>query len=331
MERDLKQESRMHRNFARSASMPPTVGRSRSWRIFAFVITLVATAWVGLLVAQSIPDIAAHYREIEPRPLLIGVAFAITGAWFAFLAFATLLPVFGINGYPLVRVANLYFTAQLLKHLPGRIWGIGYQWALSDKRESVGSWVRANLVHLLFATYFALWSSAVVIASSSRVLAGVFVFFMGAVFCILLWEAPRWISSIPWVSFALRRRLGAHSSQVWATPTSAQKSKILFLFVASSLFLYASWYANGLAFGSLGGIGGVRMCAYYMIAWFVGYISLLTPSGLGVRELVFAWLAQDFPNETVVLMAIVGRLSLLIVDLVFGVLFSAVASRQSAR
>jgi uncharacterized membrane protein YbhN (UPF0104 family) len=71
------------------------------------------------------------------------------------------------------------------------------------------------------------------------------------------------------------------------------------------------------------------MCAYYMVAWFVGYVSLLTPSGLGVRELVFAWLAKDFPPDAVALMAVVGRVSLLAVDLALGLAFAPFVPRHS--
>jgi uncharacterized membrane protein YbhN (UPF0104 family) len=73
----------------------------------------------------------------------------------------------------------------------------------------------------------------------------------------------------------------------------------------------------------------MQLCAFYMVAWFVGYVSLLTPSGLGVRELVFAWLAKDFAGDAVALMAVVGRINLLFVDLFMGLAFAPFAPRRS--
>ncbi len=65
-----------------------------------------------------------------------------------------------------------------------------------------------------------------------------------------------------------------------------------------------------------------------MLAWFVGYVSLLTPSGLGIRELVFVWLANEFPPDAVALMAVIGRISLLAIDLVMGLIFCALRAAQ---
>lgn len=276
------------------------------------------------------PDIAAHYREIDPLPLVFALALSALASWFTFLAFARLLPAFRVDGYRLREVAHLYFTAQLLKHLPGRVWGVGYQWAAAERVVSLGSWVQVNIMHMVFATYFALWSSAFVLSFFADSLSGMAVLVLGAVGCLLLWGAPRVIAKLPWIGPLVVQRFGAESVVALAAIVPADKLRILALFAVSWLLLYTSWYANGMAYAPLGGIGGMRMCAYYMIAWFVGYISLLTPSGLGVRELIFAWLAQDFPNEAIVLMAVVGRVSLMAVDLLLGLSFAPFRPRSSS-
>ncbi|MBA8888382.1 hypothetical protein FHW12_002615 [Dokdonella fugitiva] len=322
----------MERDLSRGApgGEPPAPARSRTWRVVAAILTLLAIAWAARLVAQALPDIAAHYDQIDPLRLLFALLLAVVASWFTFLAFARLLPALRVEGYRLRELAHLYFTAQLFKHLPGRIWGIGYQWMAGGRTASLGSWVQANVLHTLLATYFALWSSTIAIASFIRPLAGGAAFLVGALGCALLWSAPRLLMALPWIGPRARRRFGDDSLPVSAILPPEDKLHILLLFAVSWLACYASWYVNGMAYAPLGGAGGVRMCAYYMVAWFVGYVSLLTPSGLGVRELVFAWLAQDFPNDAIVLMAVVGRVSLLFVDLVLGLLFAPFAPRKRA-
>jgi hypothetical protein len=296
----------------------------------AAILTLLAIAWVARLITQAMPDIVAHYREIDPQRLLFALLLAVVASWLTFLAFARLLPAFRVGGYRLRELGHLYFTAQLFKHLPGRVWGIGYQWVAGGRTASLGSWVQANVLHTLLATYFALWSSTIVVASFVRPVAGGAVVLAGTLGCTLLWSAPKLLTTLPWIGPRMRRRFGNDSLLARGILAPADKLHILALFAVSWLACYASWYASGMAYAPLGGVGGVRMCAYYMIAWFVGYVSLLTPSGLGVRELVFAWLAQDFPNDAIVLMAVVGRVSLLFVDLLLGLLFAPFAPRKSA-
>jgi len=330
MERNLSRTGSGTDEGALSAPAPIGTRRSRAWRVVALVLTLGAVAWVVCLIAQAMPEIAAHYGEIDARSLLFAQLLATAASWFTFLAFTGLLPALRIAGYRVRELAHLYFTAQLFKHLPGRVWGIGYQWRAAGGTGSLGSWVHANVLHMLLATYFALWSSAVAIAFTVRVPAGLAVLVLGALGCHLVWEAPRLLSALPWIGPLVRRRLGDDVLRASATIASPAKLRILLLFATSWLICYASWYMYGVAYAPLGGPGGMRMCSYYMIAWFVGYVSLLTPSGLGVRELVFAWLAQDFPNDAIVLMAVIGRVSLLFVDLSLGLAFAPFAPRKPA-
>lgn len=304
--------------------------RSRAWRVLAALLTLASIALVVRLIVQAMPGIVAHSRDIDWQRLVIAQAFATIASGFAFLAFAKLLPALRIEGYRLRQLAHLYFTAQLFKHLPGRVWGVGYQWMASGKTTTIGGWVLANALHMLLSTYFALWSATIVIAFTALVPAGFAVLVVGALGCQLLWHAPTWLAAMPWIGPLARRRLGDDTLKISVRIAPARRLTILLLFAWSWIFLYASWYLNGLAYAPLGGAGGLRMCAYYMIAWFVGYISLLTPSGLGVRELVFAWLAQDFPNDAIVLMAVIGRVSLLVVDLSLGLAFAPFAPRRPA-
>lgn len=331
----VEKEDLSHETSARddgTRSMPPVDrgGRSRAWRVLATILTLLAMALVVRMILQAMPSIVAHWRDIDPYRLLSAQLLVTTASYFTFLAFARLVPAFRIEGYRLRELAHLYFTAQLFKHLPGRVWGIGYQWIAAGRSAALGNWVQANVLHMLLATYFALWCATIVLASAAGALAELGVLVIGALGCHLVWEAPRLLAVMPWVGSWLRRRVGEDAGRPSIRIAREDKLQILLLFAISWLLCYSGWYFTGTAYAPLGGAGGVRMCAYYMIAWFVGYVSLLTPSGLGVRELAFAWLAHEFPSDAIVLMAVVGRVSLLLVDLCLGLLFAPFAPRKSA-
>ena len=308
--------------------------RSRShlaWKLVATAVTAASLVWVLWLLARVWPDLAAHSAEIRVLPLLLGMALSLLASYLTFEAFAPLVRILRISGLPRRELAHLYFTAQLLKHLPGRVWGIGYQWAAGRSAGSLGDWVLVNLGHALLATFFALWSAWLALGFSSGAAWGLLAAVGGAIAYIGGWllvssrRLWRWLAWLP----GRIETLGRGILDILQRTPASTRLWIFVLFSSSSLFYYASWFLYGVSYPPLGAGGGVKLCAFYMLAWFVGYVSLLTPSGLGVRELVFAWLAKDFPGDAVALMAVVGRGNLLSVDLIMGLIFARFAPRKS--
>jgi hypothetical protein len=302
-----------------------------AWKLATAIVTIASSVWVLWLLVETWPDLAAHAAQIRTVPLFLGFALSLAASWLTFEAFATLVRMLGISGLPNYQAAHLYFTAQLLKHLPGRVWGIGYQWAAGREIASLGDWLLINAAHAFLATYFALWSSGVVLASSREAQWGLLAAVAGCLLYIAGWLLifsrllRRWFEWLPGRIGTLGRGMLV---LLLRTPASV-RVWVFVLFALSSLIYYAGWFMYGASYAPLGGYGGVQLCALYMLAWFAGYISLLTPSGLGVRELVFAWLAREFPSDAVVLMAVIGRASLLVVDLAMGSVFARFAPRKS--
>lgn len=257
-----------------------------AWKVVAIVVTGVSLAWVFWLLAQVWPSLAAHRAEIAPYPLLLGFALSFAASFLAFEAFATLAGILGITGLPRRELGHLHFTSQVLKHLPGRVWGVGYQWAAGSSAAKLGDWLLVNLAHMLLATFFALWSVWLVLAFAGRAEWGLLALTGGGAAYIIGWSVVtsrrlyNWLKLLP----GAFGTVGCSLMDVLAkTPVQARMMIFLF-FAANSVLYYGSWYLYGMAYAPLGGSGGLRLCAYYMLAWFVGYVSLLTPSGLGVRE-----------------------------------------------
>lgn len=309
--------------------------RSRSparfaWKIAATVATALSLAWVILLLAKVWPDLAARSSEIRIFPMLFGLLLSVAAAYLTFVAFETLVRILRLSTLPRRELAHLYFTAQLLKHLPGRVWGLGYQWAVGRSAGSLGDWLLVNLVHMLLATFFALWSACLALGYSREFEWGLLTTAAGGITYLAGWmlaSSLRNSRPLKWLPGRIGRLSRGILEFLARTPTFA-RARLFVIFSISWVFYYTAWFLFGLSYPSLGGGGGVRLCAFYMLAWFVGYISLLTPSGLGVRELVFAWLAKDFPGDAVALMAVIGRMSLLSVDVALGLLFAPFVPRK---
>lgn len=310
--------------------MGPSYARV-TWRVIAGVITVGAVVWVLLLISRAWPDLAAHAEQISVWYLLLGMLLLAASAYPVFLVFALLARATGVRGLDSREIAHLYFSSQLLKHLPGRVWGIGYQWASGPVDSPFGHWLFVNASHMGLATYFALWSSALVIATVLWHTWSIAVLAVGCLLFAAGWTVIRstWVQR---VAAGLPGRVAPLASggvRVLSSIRARQQWKVFLLLVAGSIVYYMAWAAFGAGYGRVGWIDGVFLGAIYLIAWFVGYASLLAPSGIGVRELVFAWLASEFPPDQIAMMAIVGRVAMLVADVILGVMFLPFVPKRS--
>jgi len=302
-----------------------------AWKGLAAIVTIASSAWVIWLFSGAWSTLVDRRAQIGIVPLAAGMLLAMLSSYLIFEAFATLTRARRVSSLPKRQLAHLYFTAQLLKHLPGRVWGLGYQWAGAQSNSRLVDWVLINLAHVLMSTYFALWGAFVVLGLSAAQKWGALT---GAIGVVGYFGGWRVVSSETFIRFAgkLPGAVGRFVRKVctaFAEMPASDRLRLFAFFCSGWMLYYFSWLLNGLSYPALGALDGMQLCAYYMLAWFVGYISLLTPSGLGVRELAFAWLAKDFPADAVALMAIVGRASLLAVDLVMGLIFAPFAPRRN--
>lgn len=299
-------------------------GSGRAWKALGILVTIGSVVWMLVLLAQAWPMLLARIGELDVVSLGVGTALLTVSVYLNFEAFTTLAGTIGIAGASRLQLAHLYFIGQLLKHVPGRVWGVGYQSAAGSASGSTGAWLAANVVHMMLATMFALWSVAIVLAALQGVLPALCALAVGAVTCLGCW---RFASSMRLrrIVIKLPGRLGGalrESIDAIASTSLQARMRITWSYAASLVLLYLAWGMFGHAYPVLGAAAGIRLCGIYLIAWFVGFVSLLTPSGLGVRELVFAWLAHGYGMDAVALMAIIGRVTLLISDLTLGLLFA---------
>lgn len=309
---------------ARVERSPLSKRRSLAMQLVAIVVTLVSLAVVLWMLRSAWPELMEHRDEVRAIPLVAGTVLALASSYMTFEVFVALVRETRTSSLRRPQLAHIYYTSQLLRHLPGRIWGIGYQWMAGTRGGTLGAWIAINLGHMTLAVFFALWSAMLVLGFVAGARWGLFAALAGVCGYAGIWvilasdRMMRLLSLLP-ASFA--SAFQRFTAMLSVTEISMQ-GRIFILLGAGWTLLYGAWAMFGASYPPLGAMGGVQLCAFYLVAWFVGYVSLLTPSGIGIRELVFVWLAKDFPADATALMAIIGRASLLVVDLLMGLLFA---------
>lgn len=282
----------------------------------------LSLAWTAWLLADAWPALQRNLPLVH-WPWLGGTLLLnVLSSYLAFEAFQVLFKRVQPTSYGRAQLAHLYFAGQLMKHLPGRVWGLAYQ-AAQGRRASLAQWVAVTTVYMLLGMVLALWIAAAVLGFMRGWAQGLVVTLIGLLAYGLGWQS-RPLNALlslsrraPW---PLVHRLG-DALRPFADADAALKLQVLLWFVVSWMVYLLAWAGYGMAWPSLEAVDGVWLCAFYTLAWFVGYVSLVTPSGVGIRELVFVLLAHRFPPDVVAGTAVLGRVMLLCVDLVLGALF----------
>lgn len=292
-------------------------------RVLATLVVLASLLWVLWLLEDAWVGLARELRELHSLSLLAGLALGSIATYLGFIGFRLLLPELSGRVMPLPQLAHLYFVAQLMKHLPGRFWGIAYQVAVTRGQIAASSWLAANLLHMLLMMYLAVViSGAALIGTHSLLLAAAWVMFWLAA-CIVPW-LPRCRLRLTAVTLPGRWPFARKLQDAVSTLFSIRPrvfARVVFVLFSSWVIYLAAWGLYASAHPSMDFADGVRMCALYSVAWLAGYLAFVTPSGIGVRELVFAVVSSGFPSSAVAYGIVIGRLSLLFIDLALALLF----------
>ena len=240
--------------------------------------------------------------------------------------FATLMGGITQKQVPFRNAFTLFHLANITRYLPGRIWGVVRLLSLSHRfglpKTVVGSSLTLHVsietalggliaMSLLFSKQTQTTVQTVLENISGHTLLFTFVglgFIAGVLFLI------------PTVSTHARQFLKTLRST--GTPLFQKSFRYQWLNIFATHFLL--WCCQGLAFflfvRSLAPVAwtdaGV-LTACYAFAWIVGFLSFLTPGGLGVREGLLSLLLSSYmPVSQATLVALLCRVWVLSAELV---------------
>ncbi len=308
--------------------------RSPLWNWSSRLIILAGTIWVIFLLSRDFRSLTEGFQVASYGWLAFTFIAGIAALLFLVPVFQLLLSEHATLRIGYVYAARMLFVAQLLRHLPGRIWGVAYLVVETRPTIPAGAMLRANLDTMIYATSFALLIAATLALGVlvSPVAAGA-CYAVGTV-CMALAIRLNWLGRlvvamariIPGRIRSLVDALPTHQPVPWPVVTRVVVS------IALSWACYlAIWWSFQLIFPVLEEINIWLLCASYAVAWFVGYISMITPAGLGVREASFFALAgtlTTLPN--LAFLAVFVRIWQILTELCVFLLFAFVKPAISA-
>lgn len=294
-------------------------------RAIRALILVAALYWVGKMGVDAIKEMRAGNLELHLRPGWLALSGLFVLATYALLIRAWLYILVGLSGksIPFMTGARIWFISNLGQLLPGRVWGI-IQMGLMSAEEGIDP-VAAGAASVINTMVNIATGAAVGTIAGASVLAIVYldarIAWAIAGLAIVGLVALPWL--IPW-AFDLARRLGANVPQQRVPP------RIIAISAAANV---VAWILYGAAFMYLNRAvldffpaSLTQHIALNATSYVAGYLAIITPAGLGVREtalresMVVAGMATPAAAGAV---AVVSRIWLLIIQVLPALIFLA--------
>jgi len=296
------------------------------WAKIIFAIAVVVA--VAYALVREWQPVTAAMHEARPRWGVLALSGAIVLANYALLIEAWRVVLAGWEGerrgadaprLGFWESARIWSVSNLGRYIPGKVWQMGSMAVMAQERGVSGiTAAGAAVIVTLINTVAGFVVLALTGAGALHVPAlGIAVI---ALLGIGLLLAPQ---LIPW--------LGRMAGRILRRPIVLGRIPHTAIWIAA-LISAASWVVYGVAFrvmavGVLGGATGAvgTYIAVFTASYLAGFLALIAPGGVGVREIVmFAGLQRaGFTGGQATLLVVSSRVWLTILEIVPAVLFLA--------
>lgn len=285
-----------------------TKGSTRSFvrAGISFVIVVASLAWIFRVVSRTGLEFESAW-EVDGIGLVVAGILGVGSAAMKGAILALILQRREREA-PLTRTIGVFLASEVVRYLPGRLWGLVYSAVrLSDVVPQKSVWW-ANLEHFLVSNLNSLGIGLAVVFWYLGMPS------LGIVILVLAWLLL--IAELK--SHVFARWLVSFTGRV---PTEReQQSRFaarLFVLLQAEWIAYLSiWLVLMLQRWSL--LDVTLFAVLYAMAWLVGLIAFIVPGGVFVREAAFVWLGVQFGFDLgdLAVMAGIARVLFLGVDLV---------------
>ena len=281
-------------------------------RMLGWLVMPVALGYLGWLLHGQWSELHRALKLIEPIWLALALIPAagmyLIKAYYHVRILRQLEP-------PLPAWADImraYCEAQVLRYLPGKVWGVVFQGARLKQVVSLPGVIAGNLIQTVYTT------------GGTVGLCGV------AALALLLDEPIYWILLLPGVlllallhRMALPERLGLVLLQrivrqtplPLKSPPLRETAMVIALLAADWLMFWAAWML--FAADLMPPATAVQLSLCYSVAALTANLAVLMPGGLVIREALFVLIGQrlGYGSEQLLLLGLLARVLFMAAEL----------------
>lgn len=285
-------------------------------RSVGYILALAILFFLARMLYQTWGDLAAAGFKFEfdlPR-LIVSLVLLVVARAFAVEAWRRILISLG-ESFGFTFGARVWFLSNLTRYVPGNIWQVAAMITLVEQKGvSKTNALLSQVIYTALALSMAGLLGLMFLFARPEILNGVIPLALAAyapLIAALAFSALIVFLALPPVN----RRMVLLTARVTRREISAPAPTFARGLVPP-LFSLAMWLTNGIAFylftSSITETSLAQLPAFIAMnagAYWIGYVSFVTPSGLGFREAALAWmLASFFPAPVAVALSLVTRL-----------------------
>ena len=262
------------------------------WRAVQWTLGLLVVGFAARALVRNWGDLRSQPLAFAPRPLYLAASVLVVWAMYALLIWAWrfMLASWGqeLGGW---AAARIWTVSSLGKYVPGKVWAIAGM-ALMAQQAGVAPWAATASAVVLQA--LAIGTGAAVVGLTGSVALETAHPGARAALLVLMLASAAGIGLVLWPA-AVRRLLRV--ARVPAESAGAPRPEGVVFGVAANL---VAWVGYGTALWLLarGLLPDVQLgiwtaVAVFTASYLAGFLALIAPGGLGVREGLFILMLQQ--------------------------------------
>lgn len=284
--------------------------KRRLWKLFGLALTGLALFFVVRILVREWPQIVSHLTEVRVGYLALG--FLGFSGYFLLRAhgWQRIVTLFGFHaGFR--EIGRAWFLSEFKRYVPGSVWSVLGRVQSSQQLGHPPNVVLAGVsLEIVFISLTSLLLPAALLVGLP-----VFGFWrwviLAAIPILLVVIHPRVLSVLFRIGFRIIRK-----EAPVLTESLGEQLRVLVVYLAGWVSYGFGALFTSLAFVTLPTADLWRIFASFILAWSIGYVSLVTPMGLGIREGALLVLLGPILGAPVAgLLAVVTRLWIILTEL----------------
>lgn len=282
-------------------------------RLVVTTIVLVVTTFFVRVLARSWSSVQPSLHTLDWK--WVGVVFLGFSVFYLFrvLAWQRILRVLGYP-LPFSTSGRILLLSEITRYVPGNVWSILGRIGLSrDVGVPADRGFFATVVEVLATLTSAMFLGGILALAApqlplwTKVILG-----FGVILIVCVAFGIRHVGSlVNWVLAKFNRQ-----RVTWEISPKVFLRLFCFYFIAWVGFSIGG-YASAAALVSIPQNATIAILAAMPLSWFIGYMSFITPSGLGFREAAIVAMLNPIVGVSAVILAASSRLAITIMELLW--------------
>jgi|GEM_PF-4413202 len=276
-------------------------------------VSIIALGFVGYFLFSGFKQISQAEIHFRMEYLALSLIFGLV--YFLCRNFSW-MKLIRQRRFPIqfIPAAHYFSTSEIIRYIPGNVWGLG---ARVVKGPSYGVPKESSVILLIEDT--ALLLSSVAVLSGTGLLFTPNIAPIWKSLGVILILSISLMGILPFIIKKGMRVISKIFSYAFsATGISVKKLSSLYpiyvvgwlAYALSQAFLFYAVFSGQNLF--------MMLLTFSVLSWLIGYASLITPSGLGVRELILSiGLASAISSGVASLFALISRVWFTVIELLF--------------